>query len=60
MHILRHMQQNKFLLVIEMQEISEDVQMEMKKLEEELDAVFRGMCRRSPIILISGDLKAAM
>ena len=43
-----------------MQEISEDAQTEMKKLEEELDAVFRGMCRRSPPLFISGDLKAAM
>lgn len=43
-----------------MPEISEDVQTELKKLEEEMNEVLRGMCRTSPPVLLSRDLKAAM
>lgn len=43
-----------------MLETSKDVQTEMKKLEEEMNAVLRGMCCTSPPLLLSRDLKAAM
>ncbi len=43
-----------------MQEISEGAQIELKKLEEEMAEVLRGMCRTSPPVLLSRDLKAAM
>lgn len=43
-----------------MQEISESVQTELKKLEEEMIEVFHGMCQTSPPVLLSRDLKAAM
>jgi len=43
-----------------MQGISEAAQTELKKLEEEMNEVLRGMCRTSPPVLFMGDLKAAM
>ncbi len=47
-------------MVIKMREISEEAQIEMKKLEDEMTAVFREMCSTSPPLLLSRDLKAAM
>lgn|GEM_PF-1894189 len=43
-----------------MQGISEDAQMEMRKLQEEMNEALRGMCRTSPPVLFLSDLKAAM
>ena len=43
-----------------MQQISEEAQMEMKKLQDEMNEVLRGMCRTSPPVLLISDLKAAM
>ncbi len=34
--------------------------MEMKKLQDEMNEVLRGMCRTSPPVLFMSDLKAAM